>query len=153
MIFSRPGEVASISQFVVYKWLAYQDMQGGVRGGKLNASPNNIRHRSYHGFIFSIIQLVFLLRLVWYDQWVDDVITSVFLRLLSCWQLVSNSNTIHLLPGGCVSLSMSWTQWSFQNHHHSCNNSHYQCHNQSLFNWHHHYHQQSRSEKDFFIFF
>ena len=59
---------ASISQFVVYKWLAYQHMQGGVRGGKLNASPDNIRHRSYHGFIPSIIQLVLLLRLVWYDQ-------------------------------------------------------------------------------------
>ena len=39
-------------------------MQGGVRGGKLNASPDDIRHRSYHAFIFSIIQLVFLLRLV-----------------------------------------------------------------------------------------
>ena len=91
-----------------------------------------------------------------YDQWFDDVIISVSLLLLSCWQLVSNQ-TLYVYFQGVVSLCQchqrSWAQWSFQNHHHSCNNSHYQCHNQSLFNWHHHYHQQLTSEKDFVVIF
>ena len=43
-----------------------------------------------------------------------------------------------------------WAKWSFQNHHHSCNYSHYQYQKQSLFNKHHHYHQQLISAKDFF---
>ena len=153
MIFSRPGELASISQFVINKWLAYQDMQGGVREGKLNASPDNIRHRSYHAFIPSIIQLVLLLRLVYklkmllfrfsYDCYLVD----------SLWAIQTQSVYFQGVVSLCQCHQRSWTRWSFQNHHHSYNNPRYQYHKQSLFNWHHHYHQHLTSEKDFFVIF
>ena len=156
MIFSRPGELASISQFVIYKWLAYQDMQGGVREGKLNASPDNIRHRSYHGFIPSIIhwccccdlcgmihKLMMLLFRFSYDCYLVD----------SLWAIQTQSVYFQAVMSLCQCHQRSWTRWSFQNHHHSCNNPRYQYHKQSLFNWHHHYHQHLTSEKDFFVIF
>ena len=68
-------------------------MQGGVRGGKLNASPDNIRHRSYHAFIFSIIQLVFLLRL-------GFLTTAILLR--ACEQFKHYTFTSKGLWGLCL---------------------------------------------------
>ena len=71
----------------------------------------------------------------------------------SLWAIQTQSVYFKGVVSLCQCHQRSWTQWSFQNHHHSCNNPRYQYHKQSLFNWHHHYHQHLTSEKDFFIIF
>ena len=71
----------------------------------------------------------------------------------SLWAIQTQSVYFQGVVSLCQCHQRSWTRWSFQNHHHSCNNPRYQYHKQSLFNWHHHYHQHLTSEKDFFVIF
>ena len=70
----------------------------------------------------------------------------------SLWAIQTLSIHFQGVVSLCQCHQRSWAQWSFQNHHRSCNNPHYQYHKQSLFK-HHNYHRQLISEKVFFSFF